>query len=60
MLNYIAYHTQWHCVYAAPFFDMHTHASALEARIKTLEKRMPAGRVEALEALEDAVHFSEM
>tara|TARA_B110000444_G_scaffold69962_1_gene65770 strand:+ start:160 stop:582 length:423 start_codon:yes stop_codon:yes gene_type:complete len=48
MLNYLAYHTEWHRVYAATFSDMHTHASALEARIKTLEERMPSDRIEML------------
>ena len=32
------------CVHAAVFGEMHKHVSALEARITTLEARMPAGK----------------
>ena len=44
MFTHSAYHLQVHCVHAAVIGEMHKHMSALEARITTLEARMPAGK----------------
>ena len=42
--THTAYNMQMLCVHAAVFGEMHKHVSALEARITTLEARMPAGK----------------